>query len=48
MGNSESSSIHDYRSHNVPLKLPMPDGDEIDEKFDRVLVRFLFVTKSKN
>ena len=38
MGNSESNSIHDFRSHNIPLKLPMPDNDEIDERFERVIV----------
>ena len=38
MGNSESNNIHDFRSHNVPLKLPMPDNEEIDERFEQVLV----------
>nr|CAB3246530.1 formin-like protein 2 [Phallusia mammillata] len=37
MGNSESSRMHDYRSHNVPLKLPMPDSSEIDDRFEKVL-----------
>nr|XP_018668129.1 formin-like protein 2 isoform X1 [Ciona intestinalis] len=38
MGNSESSRMHDYRAHNTPLKLPMPETKEIDEKFNRVLL----------
>ena len=38
MGNTESHNISDFRSHNVPLKLPMPDNEEIDERFERVLV----------
>uniref|UniRef100_H2Z2H8 GBD/FH3 domain-containing protein n=1 Tax=Ciona savignyi TaxID=51511 RepID=H2Z2H8_CIOSA len=38
MGNAESNRMHDYRSHNAPLKLPMPETREIDEKFNRILV----------
>ena len=39
MGNAESQQINRMKSHNVPLRLPMPaDNEEIDERFDRVMV----------
>ena len=38
MGNSESNQMRGYRSHNIPLKLPMPDEDVIDQRFESVLV----------
>ena len=38
MGNTESNQINRYKSHNVPLKLPMPASEEVDERFERVLV----------
>ncbi|CAK8671797.1 formin-like protein 2 isoform X2 [Clavelina lepadiformis] len=37
MGNAESGRINDYRSRNVPLRLPMPDTNELDERFEKVL-----------
>nr|XP_039251877.1 formin-like protein 2 isoform X1 [Styela clava] len=39
MGNSESSvpDAEDYRMHNVPIKLPMPDPKELNAQFERVL-----------
>jgi len=41
MGNAESSRMNDYRTHHVPVKLPMPDTNEIDERFEKVLVCFI-------
>ena len=39
MGNSEStSSVNEFKTHNVPLKLPMPNKAELDERFNKVLV----------
>lgn len=38
MGNAESSNANDFKSHNVPLRLPMPDRAELDERFNKVLV----------
>jgi len=38
MGNSEStSSVNEFKTHNVPLKLPMPNKAELDERFNKVL-----------
>jgi len=37
MGNAESSNANDFKSHNVPLRLPMPDRAELDERFNKVL-----------
>lgn len=39
MGNAGSMDQHpDFRGHNVPLKLPMPDPGELEERFASVLV----------
>lgn len=39
MGNSESvHNAHEYRLHNAPVKLPMPDQKELNARFDKVLV----------
>lgn len=38
MGNTESSSARDYRTYNVPIKLPMPEPGELDNRFLKVLV----------
>lgn len=40
MGNAGSMDHHtDLRGHNMPLKLPMPDAGELEERFAIVLVR---------
>lgn len=40
MGNAGSMDQHpDLRGHNLPLKLPMPDPGELEERFAIVLVR---------
>lgn len=40
MGNAGSMDQHtDFRGHNMPLKLPMPDPGELEERFAIVLVR---------
>ena len=40
MGNAGSMDQHtDFRGHNMPLKLPMPDPGELEERFATVLVR---------
>lgn len=40
MGNAGSmdSQQTDFRAHNVPLKLPMPEPGELEERFAIVLV----------
>lgn len=39
MGNAGSMEQHpDFRGHNMPLKLPMPDPGELEERFASVLV----------
>lgn len=39
MGNAGSMDQHpDFRGHNMPLKLPMPDPGELEERFASVLV----------
>lgn len=39
MGNAGSMEQHtDPRGHNMPLKLPMPDPGELEERFAVVLV----------
>lgn len=39
MGNAGSMEQHpDFRGHNMPLKLPMPDLGELEERFASVLV----------
>ena len=38
MGNSESNQVHRHKNHNVPLKLPMPNPEELDERFENVMV----------
>lgn len=38
MGNSESNQMSRHKRHNVPVKLPMPNPDELDERFENVLV----------
>lgn len=40
MGNAGSMDQHtDFRGHNMPLKLPMPEPGELEERFAIVLVR---------
>lgn len=40
MGNAGSMDQHnDLRGHNMPLKLPMPEPGELEERFAIVLVR---------
>lgn len=40
MGNAGSMDHHpDFRGHNMPLKLPMPEPGELEERFATVLVR---------
>lgn len=40
MGNAGSMDQHaDFRGHNMPLKLPMPEPGELEERFATVLVR---------
>lgn len=40
MGNAGSMEQHtDFRGHNMPLKLPMPEPGELEERFAIVLVR---------
>lgn len=40
MGNAGSMDHHtDLRGHNMPLKLPMPEPGELEERFAHVLVR---------
>lgn len=43
MGNAGSmdSQQTDFRAHNVPLKLPMPEPGELEERFAIVLVSTL-------
>lgn len=42
MGNAGSMDQHpDFRGHNMPLKLPMPDPGELEERFASVLVSTL-------
>lgn len=39
MGNAGSMDQHtDFRGHNMPLKLPMPEPGELEERFAIVLV----------
>ena len=39
MGNAGSMDQHtDFRGHNMPLKLPMPEPSELEERFATVLV----------
>ena len=43
MGNSESvHNAHDYKMHNAPVKLPMPEQKELNARFERVLVSTVF------
>ncbi|KAI9530390.1 Formin-like protein 2 [Dissostichus eleginoides] len=38
MGNAGSMDQHtDFRGHNMPLKLPMPEPSELEERFATVL-----------
>lgn len=47
MGNAGSMDQHpDFRGHNMPLKLPMPDPGELEERFASVLVSFNSVSIS--
>ncbi|TWW80730.1 Formin-like protein 2 [Takifugu flavidus] len=51
MGNAGSMEQHpDFRGHNMPLKLPMPDPGELEERFASVLINnfshFTFFTDS--
>lgn len=49
MGNAGSMNQHtDLRGHNMPLKLPMPEPGELEEKFGIVLVRKLKEEEKKN
>lgn len=43
MGNAGSmdSQQTDFKAHNVPLKLPMPEPGELEERFAIVLVSTL-------
>lgn len=49
MGNAGSMNQQtDPRGHHMPLKLPMPDPGELEERFALVLVRknaFYFLAK---
>lgn len=44
MGNAGSmdSNQTDFRAHNMPLKLPMPEPGELEERFAIVLVSALY------
>lgn len=39
MGNAGSIDQHTDHRHNMPLKLPMPESGELEERFAHVLVR---------
>lgn len=39
MGNAGSIDQHTDHRHNMPLKLPMPEPGELEERFAHVLVR---------
>ena len=43
MGNTESGQANHLKSHNVPIKLPRPDDDVLDVRFEEVLVSMFSV-----